>query len=269
MYRIGAVRECFEESGILLAKNMDGGMLVVEEKEKQEARMAIHSNTLKFVDWVKSKGGKVDTEALIPFTRWVTPIGVPRRFTTQMYVYLWPLSNGTNTLLLTAGKAKTESLVATSDGGKEHTEAVFRSCQEWTEMATRGDVIMFPPQYYLIWQLGKFLNNGTASVEELAKQRDLAKEFLKGAGANNIPWAEKCISPQTLGMYQGKAVLDLSKPGPELKDSGRAGEGGEVVLVKFSKEGPREVSVAPRKEVLEAMRVEAAKKKEKDEGSKL
>lgn len=240
-------------------------MLTVDDAEKEEARTAIHANKLKFIDWVKSKGGAIDTAALLPFTRWVTPMGVPRRFTTQMYVYFWPLTNGNASKGLLEGKAEADILVPTSDGGKEHTEAVFRSCQEWTEKGSKGDVILFPPQYYLMWHLSRFLKNESDSTEELEAQRTAAKEFLAGTGANGVPWAEKCISPQTLGLWQGKAVLDLSKPGPELKDSGRKGETGEVVLVKFSKAGPREVDVKSREEVLEGMRIEAKAK----EGAKL
>lgn len=265
MYRIGAIRECFEESGILLARDASGNMLTIEDAEKEEARTQIHANKLNFVDWVKSKGGKIDTSALIPFTRWVTPIGVPRRFTTQMYIYFWPLTNGSSSQSLLSGKAEAEILVPTSDGGKEHTEAVFRSCQEWTERGSKGDVILFPPQYYLMWQLAKFLTNATTETGELEKQRTAAKEFLDGTGGNGVTWAEKCISPQTLGLWQGRAVLDLSKPGPELKDSGRKGETGDVVLVKFSKAGPREVEVKSRADVLEGIRVEAKAK----EGAKL
>lgn len=256
-YRLGAVRECFEESGILLAKDRDGKMLAISDAEKEEARARIHANTLNFKTWVESKGGVVDTHALLPFTRWITPVGVPRRFTTQMYVYFWPLNGAGNSLL----KEKDETaLVATSDGGKEHTEAVFRDCATWCNMAQKGEVILFPPQFYLIWQLGKYLQSSAGSLEE---QRDKAKELLKGSGTNGIPWADKCISPQTLGMWNGRAVLDLSKPGPELKDSGRAGEPNEVVLVKFSKEGPREVDVRERKVVLDVMRAEKAAKESK------
>ncbi len=49
----------------------------------------------------------------------------------------------------------------------------------------------------------------------------------------------------------GKSVLGLDKPGPELKGSGRGGDGVRVVLVKFGKEGPRNVEVRMRREVLD------------------
>jgi hypothetical protein len=62
-YRLGAIRECFEESGILLAKKNDGSdsLLEVGEAERERARKEIHAGKLKFPDWVKQQGGVVDT----------------------------------------------------------------------------------------------------------------------------------------------------------------------------------------------------------------
>ena len=61
-YRVGAIRECFEESGILLAKGNGGSSLLeVEEAERERARKEIHAGKLKFRDWVKERGGVVDT----------------------------------------------------------------------------------------------------------------------------------------------------------------------------------------------------------------
>jgi 8-oxo-dGTP pyrophosphatase MutT (NUDIX family) len=62
-YRLGAIRECFEESGILLAKRDDGSgaLLDIPEEMREKARKDIHAGRMKFGDWVKSQGGVVDT----------------------------------------------------------------------------------------------------------------------------------------------------------------------------------------------------------------
>ncbi|OBT83164.1 hypothetical protein VE02_08248 [Pseudogymnoascus sp. 03VT05] len=243
VYRLGAIRECFEESGILLARHRDGGgMLEVPDAERERARRAIHSGEEKFSEWVKKMGGVVDADALLPFTRWITPTSVPRRFTTQMYVYFWPLLGaGQDAKIPIGGDAMIPT--PTSDGGLEHTAAVFQSCATWLEQARRNEIIMFPPQFYLIWLLGKFFEEGKGGAMELRTQREKVKEFLKGSGANGVPWADKVMSPVPLGMFEGRAVLNLDHPGPELKGSGRKGESGHVVQVRFSKEGPRDVEV--------------------------
>ena len=58
------MRECFEESGLLLAKKKgdDSGVLIeVGESERERARREIHSGKLRFVDWVEGLGGVIDS----------------------------------------------------------------------------------------------------------------------------------------------------------------------------------------------------------------
>lgn len=54
-----------------------------------------------------------------------------------------------------------------------------------------------------------------------------------------------------------KAVLALDKSGPEMEELGSAsrGDGERVVLFRWRKEGPRDVEVRGRREVLEEGRV--------------
>lgn len=79
-------------------------------------------------------------------------------------------------------------------------------------------------------------------------------EFLNSDGGDGkgISWADKVMSPIGIMMSKkdGRSVLGLEKPGSELKGSGRGGDEKRVVLVKFSKEGPRNVEVRERAEVL-------------------
>jgi 8-oxo-dGTP pyrophosphatase MutT (NUDIX family) len=55
-YRRAAIRELFEESGILLAKDRDSGkMLVVDEEAREQGRRLIHQNKVSFSDWLKQQ----------------------------------------------------------------------------------------------------------------------------------------------------------------------------------------------------------------------
>ncbi|KAG9249271.1 hypothetical protein BJ878DRAFT_531298 [Calycina marina] len=257
-YRIGAIRECFEESGILLAKKNDGSdsLLDIPEVVRERGRKDIHEGKIKFLDWVMSQGGVLDTEALLPFTRWVTPTNIPRRFTTQMYIYFLPLTQKT------AQNISTESVipVPTSDGGLEHTAALFATCRDWLTQASNNKIILFPPQFYLMFLLAPFLNVSSdkiLSTEELQSQRDKVIEFLEGDGdGKGVKWADKAMSPVGVMMRKrdGKNVLGLEKPGAELQESGRSGDEKYVVLVNFKKEGPRDLEVRLRKDVLEEER---------------
>ena len=62
-YRSGAIRECFEESGILLAKTNDGSgaILEVPEDDREKARKDVHAGKIRFADWVNSRGGIIDS----------------------------------------------------------------------------------------------------------------------------------------------------------------------------------------------------------------
>ena len=56
-----AIRETFEESGIILARNSGFGRLIeVPEAEREEGRRQVHSNKVKFESWLAGKGGKAD-----------------------------------------------------------------------------------------------------------------------------------------------------------------------------------------------------------------
>jgi 8-oxo-dGTP pyrophosphatase MutT (NUDIX family) len=62
IYRMAAIRETFEESGIILARNAGFGRLIeVPEAEREEGRKLVHSNKIPFEKWLASKGGKADT----------------------------------------------------------------------------------------------------------------------------------------------------------------------------------------------------------------
>ncbi|KAK0115511.1 hypothetical protein ONS95_000212 [Cadophora gregata] len=285
-YRIGAIRECFEESGILLARRKDGvGLLEVEDEVREKGRRDVHEGKIAFEKWVEGLGGVVDigefeslpffslaviwlllseediviknTDSLHPFSRWITPTNVPKRFTTQMYIYFLPLTQDTTSTTTSSSNSITESVIPppTSDGGLEHTAALFAPCSTWLSRARKNEIILFPPQFYLMYLLAPFLTPlSTPSQSQLQAQRDSVLEFLKGDGGDGkgITWADKVMSPTGLLMRKsdGRSVLALDKPGPELKGSTRGGDEERVVLVKFGKEGPRDVDVRWRREVL-------------------
>lgn len=59
-YRRAAVRECFEESGILLARRADGSLLDVQEEQREAARAQVHRGEIRFGEWVERMGGSAD-----------------------------------------------------------------------------------------------------------------------------------------------------------------------------------------------------------------
>lgn len=61
-YRMGAVRECFEESGILLATcAVQGkGLIELDGAVREKARKEVHEHRVRFGDWLNSIGGVAD-----------------------------------------------------------------------------------------------------------------------------------------------------------------------------------------------------------------
>jgi 8-oxo-dGTP pyrophosphatase MutT (NUDIX family) len=59
-YRLAAIRETFEESGILLALTATGQLLNLPDDVREEGRKAIHGDKVRFTEWVKSVGGIPD-----------------------------------------------------------------------------------------------------------------------------------------------------------------------------------------------------------------
>lgn len=79
-----AIRETFEESGLLLASLSSsssaslplegGGEAVLLE----EARNEIHQQKLLFQNFLQSRNLEANVGSLLPFTQWITPVGQPR-----------------------------------------------------------------------------------------------------------------------------------------------------------------------------------------------
>lgn len=254
-YRIAAIRETFEESGILLAYNNGSGQLIeLPDSEREAGRKAIHKSEVPFRQWLAGKGGRPDIDNLIPFTRWVTPPQVPKRYSTQMYIYFLPISHSRASGGTSIGPLPTETEAVipppTHDGGLEHTAARFLPPREWLNLAGTGEVVLYPPQYTLLYLISQFLNPtvpNALSPEVLEQQRNELKEFIK---RGDPPWGEACICPVSGGrVADGREILSLHVPPPELKGTDRRGPKDYVVLVRPTKVGLRDLDIVLRKDL--------------------
>ena len=187
-----------------------------------------------------------------------------------MYIYMLPLSSHG-----VAG-VRPETIVPAADGGVEHTAASFDSVSSWLSKAKAREIMLLPPQQFLLTLLSKFLKadaiDGVESDARLRTEREELLDFVRRTPTTSalrardhhtsaIPWAQKIISPGTLFIRNSdkRIVLGLDKPGPELKNTSRGGDIERVVLVRFTKAGPVDVEVRDRQEIFDAERVAAAK----------
>jgi 8-oxo-dGTP pyrophosphatase MutT (NUDIX family) len=87
--RIAALREAFEESGVLLARDVDGVPWRAVETAAA-SREKIAKGELAFLELVRSLEVQLDLEAMAPFARWITPRMMPKRFDTWFFIATAP-----------------------------------------------------------------------------------------------------------------------------------------------------------------------------------
>lgn len=252
-YRTGAIRELFEESGILLARDSstpDQPLLSLDPDTRLAGRNDVHGGKISLHEWLKQQSptAVLDTDSLIPFTHWITPTNVPKRFSTQMYVYFVPVNERRRHLLATADKVETMS-------------PEWKTASEWIRQANSGEIVLFPPQYILLYLISTFLEkpgdpaeSRDVPEEDCQARREALKKFMY-EDKTPVPWTDKFISPipGPAKWIDGRQILALDKQGPELKNSGLKGDTSRFVLVAFSKEGPRKVEVIDRKDAEEIL----------------
>lgn len=87
-YWVAAVRECFEESGLLLARDSAGQAPGAEELTALRARLA--AGELDFNTLCRERRLKPTLAALGYFSHWITPPGLSRRFDTRFFLAAAP-----------------------------------------------------------------------------------------------------------------------------------------------------------------------------------
>ena len=90
-FRVAAIRECFEEAGLLLARDATGAHPDTTDARFAAHRAAIAAGRESIQQLCASEGLTPAVDELHPLSRWVTPEGAPRRYDTRFFVVLAPL----------------------------------------------------------------------------------------------------------------------------------------------------------------------------------
>lgn len=133
-----AVRETFEEAGVLLATEPDGDLVDVSSDEWETERLALIDHSKSFADVLAERGLSLRADLLRSWAHWITPEPEPRRFDTRFFLASLP-----------------EGIVPRNVGGEaDHVEWVKPATA--VEEAHAGSRPMLPPTIQTLEDLARF-----------------------------------------------------------------------------------------------------------------
>ena len=88
-YWVAAVRECFEEAGLLFASQPQGGLADLHALPADAVvamRRALHANQIGMAEVCQQLGVRLAVGRLAYFSHWITPKGLPKIFDTRFFI---------------------------------------------------------------------------------------------------------------------------------------------------------------------------------------
>jgi 8-oxo-dGTP pyrophosphatase MutT (NUDIX family) len=149
-----AVRETFEESGVLLAGPTAETVVADTTGEEWEAdRRALEARELAFTDFLDRRGLRLRTDLLAWWGSWVTPVFEPRRYDTRFFVARLPEGQ------------------VTRDVSSESDHVVWASVRDAVETVDEGRLAMLPPTYLTCLELYDFTSADQALAAAASRDR--------------------------------------------------------------------------------------------------
>lgn len=151
-----AVRETFEESGVLLAGPSAASVVGDTTGEDWESdRVALESRALSMTDFLTRRGLMLRTDLLGTWSGWLTPIFEPKRYRTWFFVARLPDGQRTR------------------DVSSESSSVVWQSALRAVEEVDAGAMSMLPPTYLTCLEIGQ----RSSATDVLAAAADRSVEM--------------------------------------------------------------------------------------------
>jgi 8-oxo-dGTP pyrophosphatase MutT (NUDIX family) len=149
-----AVRETFEESGVLLAGSAAGDIVADTTGDDWEAdRLALLDRSLSFAGLLERRGLVLRADLLRGWAHWITPEVEPRRYDTRFFVAALP-----------AGQR-------TRDVGGEADRVTWVRPEAALAASERGELGMLPPTAFTLSELSTY--DSVAAVLAAGDARDI------------------------------------------------------------------------------------------------
>ena len=189
--RISAIREAYEEAGIILAREAGtrgaGASLVGQDVAKalDPMRAAVDRREKSFLELIKEHNLVLALDRLVHFGHWITPTMMPKRFDTHFYL------------------ARTPSGQIAEQDGRETTEAVWLGAQQALDMEEAGSAtIIFPTRM----NLGKLAETDTVEAALKRFSSEKVVTVLPVIGKDDA--GEPCLHiPEEAGYIQSTEPL--------------------------------------------------------------
>jgi 8-oxo-dGTP pyrophosphatase MutT (NUDIX family) len=136
-FKVAAIREVYEECGVLVARPRGGEGLI------EAGRVRPLDRKSPFAELMAREGLIPAADALVAFARWITPAFMPKRFDTHFFLALAPPGQ------------------ALAHDGREAVDSIWISPREALAQQGRKFKLLFPTERNL-WKLARFDNAASA-----------------------------------------------------------------------------------------------------------
>lgn len=87
-YWVASVRETFEETGLLIADDLNGNPIAAATAAQitQASQMDVAKGVRRFSDLIAGADLTIATGRMVPFAHWITPVTMPKRFDTHFFL---------------------------------------------------------------------------------------------------------------------------------------------------------------------------------------
>ena len=189
-YWVAAIRECFEEAGVLLAYDSSGSLLDFSDEQVEDRfrslREELNAGNTTLLEIAKSEGLRLATDRIQYWSHWITPAGQPRRYDTRFFVALAP-----------------EAQTAAHDDWELTESAWVTPVEALDRGAAREWMIIFPTVKNLL-QLGNY-SSAAEAVAAASSYRDLPANQPKVLEQNGT---SRVVLPGDTGYEEAPEVPD-------------------------------------------------------------